>query len=190
MVTERDGPGEPRIDFKDAYYIKLGRKGIWEASSISKSRLRFGRNNQSLDDINNARWDIIRDQLSHEHRGKSKVATRDSNALQRICESTPQDVWITFFDSKLWWCRVGEAPIGEDSVSRYRELQKGWSCSDLNGEPLHINRLPGDLSKTQAFRGTVCRVRAKESLWRVLNHEPSREYEQIDSARKELAGTV
>jgi hypothetical protein len=52
-----------KVDFKRAYFIKLGRGGVWEESSISESKLRIGYGGQSLQDINGGNWGKIREQL-------------------------------------------------------------------------------------------------------------------------------
>ena len=178
-----------RINFDNAYYIKLGRYGEWEKSSISESKLRIGWPQQDLSDINHGRWEVIREQISRELSDKG-AATRDLNALRLICESTSQDVWITFHASRLWWCRVGAARILEDHISKYREVLGIWSDADIHGNLLLINRIPGDLSKIQGFRGTACRVKEVETLQRVLNDEPSPEYNEIEDSRRALIQSV
>ena len=81
----------PPVEFHNAFYIKLGRGGCWEADSIENSRLRLGWSHQSVDDINYGRWEIIATQLRVEHEGKPpQVATNDLNRLHDIldgCES-------------------------------------------------------------------------------------------------------
>ncbi|MBT4264383.1 MAG: hypothetical protein HOD85_09255 [Deltaproteobacteria bacterium] len=53
--------------FSNAYYIKLGRNGIWEEDSIQDGIIRIGWVYQSLTDINNGKWSIIEKQLREEH---------------------------------------------------------------------------------------------------------------------------
>ncbi|MFX0195852.1 MAG: hypothetical protein ACFFCW_07005 [Candidatus Hodarchaeota archaeon] len=177
------------INFDKAFYIKLGRYGKWEDSSISESKLRIGWGQQDLEDINQGRWEVIREQLSRESSDKGAV-TRDLNALRLICESTSQDVWITFYASRLWWCRVGSATILEDKISKYRKVRGSWSDCDIHGNILFINRIPGGLSKIQGFRGTACRVKELETLRRLLNDEQSPEYRNIEQSRRTLIQSV
>ena len=84
------------MNFRHAYYIKLGRGGCWEADSIENGRLRFGWERQTVGDINDQRWDQIRLQLHEEHQGKPQVATNHYNRLRDVALATPEDVWITF----------------------------------------------------------------------------------------------
>ena len=40
------------VTCKNAYYVKLGRNGIWEESSLKKGIIRIGWTHQTLADIN------------------------------------------------------------------------------------------------------------------------------------------
>jgi hypothetical protein len=93
------GPDSP-IEFENAYFIKLGRGGEWEEDSIRGGKLRLGWKRQTIDDINAKRWDVIRQQLQ---------STSDLNALRILAESSPEDIWITFHQAKLWWTRLASA---------------------------------------------------------------------------------
>lgn len=178
-----------RISFQQAFYIKLGESGTWEKSSIGESKLRIGWPQQNLSDINSGNWQKIKEELSGESANKG-VVTRDLNALRLICESTPEDVWITFYRSRMWWCRPGSSAIGEDDISKFRQAEGQWSDTDINGNRLLISWLPGDLSKIQGFRGTACRVREIDTLTRILNDKPSPECREIERSRESLVRAV
>ena len=97
--------------FRNAYYIKLGRGGCWEADSLARSLLRLGWQHQTVDDINAGRWETIERQLREECAGKPQVATTDLNRLRDIAESTSDDIWITFHGAKLWWARLADGVV-------------------------------------------------------------------------------
>jgi hypothetical protein len=179
------------IYFKKAYYIKLGEKGQWEKSSLAEGKLRIGWPGQSLKDINGAKWDIIRSRLAKNQKDKGAL-TRDLNALRKICESTSDDLWVTFCDSRLWWCRVGLPEILEDTTSKYRVLLNGWSDKDIYGKVISESRIPGILAKTQRFPATACDFKHEEaqSLWRLINNEPSSEYICVRDAKASLVQSV
>jgi len=177
------------VQFDNVYYIKLGRAGEWEESAIAESKLRIGWTQQSVDDINNHRWKKIHAQLAQAAADKGAV-TRDLNALRRICESTPNDLWITFSSSKLWWCRVGSAIIEEDQTSKFRRLSVPWTDHDVHGLVLFINLIPGNLSRTQGYRATACEVREKDALRRLLNDQPSPEYKNVEDAKGVLTKAI
>ncbi len=178
--------GERQIDFRDVYYVKLGRNGIWEESSIAENKLRIGWERITLSDINRKDWNKVKTAIQQEYNYSKGADTRDLNALKAVVESTERDVWITFHDSRMWWCRVGNAEILEDKTSKYRELESPWSDRNKSGKPLMINDLPGQISKTRGFRATVCRVEEREAIHRLLNDQPSHAYTRIFSAKEDL----
>lgn len=182
------------LEVENAYYIKLGRGGKWEESSISKDKMRFGWREIKLSDIYNNNWGAIEQQIrrSPEFQGKKGAATTDINALRKICESTPRDIWITFHKSCLWWCRLVDSKIKEDDTSRYREVDGRWRNKNLKRELLTISQIPGQLSKIQGFRATVCDVKGKdkEILERLINGIPSQPYKETQQARNNLIEKV
>jgi hypothetical protein len=178
------------VEFKRAYYIKLGEKGKYEQSAISESKLIIGYSGQSIQDINNGNWEKIREQLFQASKGKKGVATRDLNGLRQISESTSEDLWITFYQEMMWWCRLGPKEVFQGDKSKYRLVDGKWSNRDVCDNPLEINSIPGILSKIQGFRGTVCKVRALETLKRLVNNESSPEYKEIVKCKTELINSV
>jgi hypothetical protein len=56
------------VKLDNAYYIKLGRGGAWEDDSIQTGKLRLGWDHQTIDDINEHRWELIQRQLREECR--------------------------------------------------------------------------------------------------------------------------
>jgi len=158
------------IDFKKAYYIKLGRGGAWEDECIATGKLRFGWSQQTPDDINTGRFNLIERQLRATHEGRPKgEATRALNGLRSIAESDESDVWITFHHAKLWWTRVASGPVERDDVSMFRRTAQPWSDRDANGRLLVANDLPGRLAQTQGFRWTTCGINHADVLYRTLN---------------------
>lgn len=176
------------ITCKNAYFVKLGRNGIWEKSSIKKELIRIGWRHQTLNDINRGRWDKIQRQIEKEAKDKGS-ATRDCRALRMLCESTPDDIWITFHANHLWWCKVEEPKIREDKISKYRKVQ-GWSCKDRDGNPLLTTQIPGRLAKIQRFAGTICKVKEAEELSRLINRQHSSEYVAVAHSREVLCRHV
>ena len=177
------------IEFKNAYYIKLGTEGQWEESSINEGKVRIGWVEQSLEDINARDWDKIREQLEKEISDKGAV-TRDLNALKKIVLTTPDDIWITFYSSHLWWCRIDSGKFKKDKTSKFRLLSENWSCKDSASNPIIISNISGKLSKIQGFRGTICDVKETECLKRLLSNQPSNEFVQIEDKKINLTREV
>lgn len=190
MLLADVGRNMERVDFKRAYYIKLGRGGEWEQSSISESKLRIGWGRQDVQDINVGDWEKIGEELRQEAHGRKGVATRDRNALRWICESTSEDLWITFSGGRMWWCRLGSAGILQDAISKYRLVDGKWFDQDIHGRILETTSIPGELSKIQGFRGTICQVKERETLRRLVNDEPSSEYKEIQTRNRALTDSV
>jgi hypothetical protein len=176
------------ITCKNAYYVKLGRNGKWEERSIKKAMIRIGWTNQTLSDINAGNWAKIQKELEKEAADKG-TATRDCRALQMLCESTSDDLWITFHANHLWWCKVAGPRISEDKISKFRRVD-GWSCEDASGRPLLMTQIPGRLAKLQAFRGTICKVKESDELAMLLNSQQSAEYTAVLHSKEALCRHV
>ena len=175
------------VDFRNAFYLKLGSGGKWEEDAIVTGKLRFGWKHQTLEDINIGRWDLIDGQLREQLADKLKgEATRALNGLQMIAQSGPEDVWITFYQSKLWWTRVAAAPVEEDSISKFRRTAQPWK-DGADGRVFTINDLPGRLAMIQGYRWTVCRVQCPDLLRRTLSGTRSDIATAIQSDRATLA---
>lgn len=176
------------ITCNNAFFVKLGRGGGWETSSLENDLIRIGWVSQSLSDINCGNWEKILSELQKEtpHKG---VATSDCRALRSLCESTSDDVWITFHGSHLWWCQVADPGIYEDEISKHRKVAK-WHCKDITGRSLLITDIPGRISKLQRFSGTICKVKEVEELTRLINGELSPEFIAITKSKKELCNSV
>lgn len=177
------------IDLINAYYIKLGRGGVWEESSIKENKMRIGWRSWPIHQINAREWDILRKQYRHEYKTES-TATTDLNALKTVVESAPTDIWITFYASKLWWCRLTAEPVMEDEISKYRNVSGIWHGQDINGNQLLINQIPGSISKILGFRATICRIHEIDDLKRLINDEPSEAYKEILNAKDQLISGV
>ncbi|WP_054848076.1 hypothetical protein [Methanoculleus chikugoensis] len=174
------------IEFDHAYYIKLGEKGKWERSSIEEGKMRIGWTNVALEDLRRERWELIERAIRHKVKNPGS-ATHDLNSLRTIHGSNHGDVWITFSDSKLWWCRLEDGPILEDGgVSKYRLTDGGWHDRSLQGKVLLVNTLPGNIAQLQAFRATSCTVGPLDILRRLINGEDTPEYAAVVEAREEL----
>lgn len=177
------------ITCKNAYYVKLGRNGMWAESSLKTNIIRIGWKQQTLSDINSGRWEKIQKHLQREATDQG-AATRDCRALRMLCDSTNDDIWITFHSNHLWWCKVVDpSRIQEDKVSKYRKVHR-WHRQNIFGEPLLITQLPGRIAKTQRFSGTICKVSEVDELARLINRQHSSEYTAIVYSRRDLCRHV
>lgn len=181
------------VEFKTAYYIKLGRGGKWAESSIQESKARIGWLDWTLEEINQASNQEVRGALKKKHRGEYKsegAATMDINALEDFVSSAPDDIWVTFHAGRLWWCRLGEGPVHEDEISKYRLLSGRWHDRDINGHILLANQIPGCIAKVQGFRAVICHIAEVDDLRRLINDEPSESFQAISRVKSELIAEV
>ncbi|MCF8297096.1 MAG: hypothetical protein K9H48_16450 [Melioribacteraceae bacterium] len=178
-----------KIDFKNAYYVKLGSGGKWEKSSFEEDILRIGWEEWNLEEINRGDWNNLKEKYKHQYKNKI-VASTDVNALRKIVESTFDDIWITFSSSHLWWCKVGEQRIFQDAISNYRKVSDKWHKVDIKGNPLILSQIPGNIQKLQGYRGTICNVAEAETLKRLLNDESSPTFQAIIKTKEELVSKV
>jgi hypothetical protein len=167
-------------------YVKLGEGGKWEKQCTETGIIRFGYTETSEKALDGD-WDGVRDYWSARRKDQG-AATRDLRQIRDFFEGGDDTVWITFYDRFLWWCRAKPGPkLHADGEGTYREVIHGWSKADIKGEPLSFERLSGRLLKTQAYRGTVCRVPESEYLIRKINCEISAPLAQAIAAREHLA---
>lgn len=175
------------IGFERAYYIKLGRGDEWAKESLQTGKVRVGWKNIPLQLIRERQWESVRKLINEEMSGGA--ATHDFASLKAIVESGPLDVWVTFHDSKLWWCRV-QGEIEKDEVSQYRRVEGFWSDKDVNGQALCTDNISGRLLRVMAYRATICSIRYPDDLRRLLNAERSNEYRAVDAALRNLGKEV
>jgi hypothetical protein len=171
-------------------------RGVWEGDSTKSGKIRIGWGDTKLEDIQKGNWDKIKKEIQEDFRARNKKtgATQDFNALKNIYDADSNTVFVTFYDSKLWWCRVrdevGKDRIKEDGTSKYREVDGKWSDQDRDRKVLLSNQIPGNLSKLQRYPATCCRVGEVDHLRRLINAEHSSEYNSISEAKKELKSRV
>ncbi|WP_338277366.1 restriction endonuclease [Corallococcus caeni] len=176
------------VPIHNAFYIKLGERGRWEADCISNARIRVDYPQQDVADINRRNWTRIKEQLDASETNQS-VATSDLNRLQDLTASGPGDVWTAFHQGRLWWTRIRPGPFLQDEHSKYRRTE-AWCDKAENNKLLVASSLPGKIASLQAFRGTICRVREKALLQRVLEGRPGELAVRIGQQRSGLEAAV
>lgn len=178
------------FDFARAFYIKLGAGGKWADDAIASNKLRLGWKVVPLAAIHAGDWARIRTHIERDHPSSKGTVTNDTERLRDLVTTGPDDVWITFHGSRLHWGRVADGPIEEDEVSKYRRMADGWHDADLTGAPLLASRIPGVIAQLQGFRGTVCSVKEREALRRLIAGETSPAYQAVSAAREALVREV
>lgn len=176
-----------RVTFNQAWYVKLGKGGIWEKDSLESNKLRVGWPTDLLPAIREKRWDDIRDIVKRAMpRGGG---THDFNMLKVFVESGPDDLWITFHGSKLWWCRIS-GELKKDKTSMYKAVDGQWSDRDIEDTLLMTDNISGRLLRVSGYRATICKVKYADDLRRLINVEVSEEYKAAEKALNDLVEQV
>ncbi len=153
-----------------AYFIKLGESGKWAEDCIKKSILKLGFRNPYHEECLKGKWSVIRQYWLKQGKTEGK-ATEITNMIKAFYESKDDVLWITFHYRKLYWCFSKKIIKKIDDGYRFRPAINGWSSKDTNGEELTVERLSSKLTKTQAFRGTICSVESIDYLIKRINGE-------------------
>lgn len=156
-----------------ARFIRLGPGGRWARASFDTNTLRFGDPAEPHDLCLAGDWDGVAEALRASGRGASDA----SNALREFRDFYTADetcLWITFAGGQLWWTfAAGEPayrlPEGEPGVVARRVT--GWRDTSLGGEPLGMEHLSSELTKTAGYRRTICQVGDRDALCRIINGE-------------------
>jgi Restriction endonuclease len=166
-------------------FIKLGRGGMWELDCIEgpEPTIRFGFDNPHHQACSKGNWGQLDTYWKEKKPGEATKILNQTKDFYKLDQST---LWITFYKRKLYWCfadsQVVEIELGG---SRSRKAINGWCCTDLSGDPLFSDSLSGRLTKTQGFRGTICRVKEQDYLISRINCVA---LEDVQKAKDALAG--
>jgi len=166
-----------KISFSKAHYITLGKKFHYAEQCIREGTMRFDWKEQSLEYIHDKKWDLLNQQIAKEM-NFNKNATHDFNSLRAIAEAKSDEIWITRYNSYLWWGKLDGTPMKEDNTSKYRVIQGKWLNTDINGTELKIiksgkkwfinNNFP-TIARTMKYSATECSVKDRNALEMLLN---------------------
>lgn len=171
-------------------FIKLGHGGLWEKDCIEKDHcIRLGYAIDMHQNCIDGNWDKVQKYYLNKPTDKGS-ATRHTNQIRQFYEAKENDIWITFYQRKLYWCQA-EKEITElkKDKSRIRKVANNgeWSCYDVKGQKkLNIDNLDGRVTKVQGFRGTICGVDLSKYLIKKINGETVSIVEKTDENIKEL----
>ena len=166
-------------------YIKLGSGGEWEKRCIEEDQtIRLGYHSPLHQACLDREWDKLHAHWA-ERRGDRGAATRDVNQIRDFYEAPEEDIWITFYKRRLYWCRASKAVIEDgDKGDRFRKVIGEWSCQGRkNSEELFFENIDGRVTRTQGFRGTICTV-ALEMQDYLLNKIEGLEQPDVAQARR------
>ncbi len=158
-----------RISPSKVRYIKLGAGGDWEKWCIENGAIRLGYESPYHRKSLLGQWDKVREYWLNARNGNEGAATRDINQIRDFYELSEDDLWITFYQRRLWWCRASREVEQLDDGSRIRRVIGKWSCVNVLGQPLAIENIDGRVTKVQGFRGTICGIELEDYLINKIN---------------------
>ena len=159
---------------------------MWEEECIKKNQtLRLGYKEISHQDCKNRNCETVSKSLISLTKNHG-AATSHLNQIRKFYEASESVLWITFHNNKMFWCfsRPEIKLLGDGS--RIRPVLGKWSDRDVNSQKeLIAQNLNGDLLKTQAFRGTICKVKSDYVLQKINGIELS-DIKAVKDAIREL----
>jgi hypothetical protein len=158
-------------------YVKNGEGGRWWPAAKAHGQVHLGWRIIPHHLLRNADMTAIEPLIRSEF-GAKPGATQDFNALRSLLDHPSQHVWVTFQDGCMWWCTVRDG-IG---VNRDGDMSNRghfwltcalpWSNHSLAGKRhLSITDLPGIITATSGFKGTVCRPKGWREILRIIRNE-------------------
>jgi len=104
-------------------------------------------------------------------------------------DSPSKHIWVTFEDGCMWWCTVRNgAVVNPDGGSRdkghfWLACNRTWSNRSAKGKLLATADLPGIVTQTAGFKGTVCEPSAWQTILRIIQDEKDPDATKAADAR-------
>ncbi|MDX2094423.1 MAG: hypothetical protein SFW64_00545 [Alphaproteobacteria bacterium] len=173
-------------------YIKLGSSGKWEQLCLQDGTLRLGYYEAPHSPAVAGDKEAIKAAYAYLD---GSVASDNARQVLQFYDPSDTVIWITFADGFLWWCKAAPEVeyFGNDRAlytdgSRLRRAIDGWSNRTLQGKPLRMMELKGELTKTSAYRKTICDLKPHllAYLLRKINDEALPEIIAAQQAMNDL----
>ena len=169
-------------------YVKNGAGGRWWAAAKSRSQIHAGWGDVPDDMIR--RGDLARVEATiRTYWGNKQGATQDVNAIRALLQSPSEHVWVTFEDGFMWWATARDgvtmSPNREtsDQGHFWLDLDRPWDNRSLSGRYLATSELPGIVTTTAGFKGTVCEPKGWREILRLILDEEDADAADAMAAR-------
>lgn len=157
-------------------YVKNGASGQWWRAAKTDHQIHAGWSIVSHELLQQPDRDAIRAKIDGHFNGRPG-ATKDFKALCTLLDQPSQHIWVTFQDGCMWWCTVhDEIQPNLDGRSESRghfwlTCDRPWSNHSNGGRYLATANLPGIITKTAGFKGTVCKPEGWQAILRIIKDE-------------------
>ena len=145
-------------------YVKNGEHGKWWGAAKSDGQMHLGWGNIPHELLLRPDFSKL-EKKTRESFGIKQGATQDFNQLKDLLDAPSSHAWVTFEEGYLWWCTVRDGAVvnpagaGQDRGNFWLVCKRPWSNRSLKGRLLAVSDLPGTVTKTAGFKGTVCTPR-------------------------------
>lgn len=178
-------------------YIKNGPGGCWWKLAKTNGELHGGWSDIPTDVLISGDLALVGSALRVSRYSDGKRGfQQDFNQLAALLDRPSRHVWITFQDSCMWWSTVLDGiAVSDEGATRHHghfwlTCDLPWSNKSLGDRLLSIANLPGVITRTKGFKGTICEpVGWKEAL-RVIRHDPDGDAIVASKAREAYARAV
>jgi hypothetical protein len=180
-------------------YVKNGKNGRWWQQANAASRIYAAWNDVPSDLIRNRDDGAIEQKIREgfKAQGKKNGATSDFNALRSLLDRPSQYVWVAFEDGCLWWCTVKDDITINPNTNRAETDPQFWLTCDLpwsnrsrTNRLLAVANLPGNVTATARFPGTVTTPRGSTECLRVIRGDIDVEVLAAENARSAYQQSV
>ena len=176
-------------------YVKNGAGGRWWPDAKSCSRLHAGWSWMPEDALRAGDeatlWDLHRVEY-----GSKQGATQDLNQLLSLFQQPSRHIWMTFEQGFLWWATVrdGVTVSPENETSEHGhfwlDLDLPWDNRSQAGRFLAMSELPGLVTKTAGFKGTICEPKGWREILRLIRDEEDEDAAAAMAARLAYQGAI
>jgi hypothetical protein len=183
----------PRVAFAPGAvrYIKLGERGRWARQAIEEGYVPFDYRPIEHEACVAGNWQIVERQLAAMGRD-GRTLGRGLREIQEFHQLPADTLWVTLADRNIWWTFAPGPVIATGLPSphppRLRRSLNGWSNTSLSGKRLVADQLSSALTSTFAYSQTICAVKAKDYLLRLIRDEPDPALSETNAVLASLAG--
>lgn len=177
-------------------YVKNGEGGQWWPAAKEGQQVHCGWSNVSPELLKAADLGAIEALAPSVFGTTPGTATRDRKALLSLIDRPSQHLWITFQDGFMWWCTVFDDieihPEGRTKTKGnfWLTCARPWSNQSMGGRYLAVADLPGSVTATAGFQGTVCEPKGSEAILRIIHDEDDLEAVAAAKAREAYEAAI